>query len=89
MPHANPTANKTGSNDAATIRRLADMVCEASWQAGLQGIDAMLSIATQGKGDWVAAASRAETAAAQILGRAELMQQEIDRFSAVTQNCKR
>jgi len=64
----------------AEVARMADMVCEATRQAALDGIGSALSIAadrTQETPD------RVRDVANQVLARACIMQGEIDRFMAV------
>ena len=64
----------------AEVARMADMVCEATRQAALDGIGSALSIAadrTQETPD------RVRDVANQVLARACIMQGEIDRFMVV------
>jgi len=59
---------------------MADMVCAAARQAALDGIDSALSVAAAQTTD---APDRARDIANQVLCRAVVMQNEIDRFMAI------
>ena len=64
----------------AEVARMADMVCEATRQAALDGIASSLSIAADRELD---TPDRVREVANQVLSRAAIMQSEIDRFMAV------
>lgn len=64
----------------AEVARMADMVCEATRQAALDGIASALSIAADRTGE---TPDRVREVANQVLSRASIMQSEIDRFMAV------
>lgn len=64
----------------AEVVRMADMVCEATRQAALDGIGSALSIAADRTPD---TPDRVREIANQVLARAQIMQNEIDRFLAV------
>ena len=64
----------------AEVVRMADMVCEATRQAALDGIASSLSIAADRTED---TPDRVREIANQVLARAQIMQNEIDRFLAV------
>ncbi len=64
----------------AEVVRMADMVCEATRQAALDGIGSALSIAAERKQE---TPDRVREIANQVLARAQIMQNEIDRFLAV------
>lgn len=64
----------------AEVVRMADMVCEATRQAALDGIASSLSIAADRDQQ---TPDRVREVANQVLARAQIMQNEIDRFLAV------
>jgi hypothetical protein len=64
----------------AEVARMADMVCEATRQAALDGIASALSIAADRTGQ---TPDLVRDIANQVLSRASLMQSEIDRFMTV------
>jgi hypothetical protein len=64
----------------AEVVRMADMVCEATRQAALDGIGSSLSIAADRN---LETPDRVREIAGQVLARAQIMQNEIDRFLAV------
>ena len=64
----------------AEVARMADMVCEATRQAALDGIASALSIAADRS---LETPDRVRDIANQVLSRACIMQSEIDRFMAV------
>jgi hypothetical protein len=64
----------------AEVVRMADMVCEATRQAALDGIGSSLSIAADRNEQ---TPDRVREIANQVLARAQIMQNEIDRFLAV------
>jgi hypothetical protein len=64
----------------AEVTRMADMVCEATRQAALDGIGSALSIAADRTSE---TPDRVRDVANQVLARASVMQGEIDRFMAV------
>jgi hypothetical protein len=64
----------------AEVARMADMVCEATRQAALDGIGSALAIAADHMPE---TPDRVRTIANQVLSRASIMQGEIDRFMAV------
>lgn len=64
----------------AEVVRMADMVCEATRQAALDGIGSALSIAADRTPE---TPDRVREIANQVLARAQIMQNEIDRFLAV------
>lgn len=64
----------------AEVVRMADLVCEATRQAALDGIGSALSIAAERNLD---TPDRVREIAQQVLTRAQIMQSEIDRFLAV------
>jgi uncharacterized protein YpuA (DUF1002 family) len=64
----------------AEVARMADMVCEATRQAALDGIASALSIAADRSGE---TPDRVRDVANQVLSRASIMQSEIDRFMVV------
>jgi hypothetical protein len=64
----------------AEVVRMADMVCEATRQAALDGIASALSIAADRTPE---TPDRVRDVANQVLARAQIMQNEIDRFLAV------
>jgi hypothetical protein len=64
----------------AEVARMADMVCEATRQAALDGISSALSLAADRT---LETPDRVRDVASQVLSRAALMQGEIDRFMAV------
>ena len=69
-----------------TIAIMAEMVCEATRQAAIEGVRSAASKAAErnaGMPDAVRAI------ADQLLARATLMQSEIDRFMAVSRRCRR
>ena len=68
------------ANLQAEVVRMADMVCEATRQAALEGIASSLSIAADRNEQ---TPDRVREIANQVLGRAQIMQTEIDRFLAV------
>jgi hypothetical protein len=64
----------------AEVARMADMVCEATRQAALEGIGSALSIAADRS---LETPDRVRDIANQVLARASIMQGEIDRFMKV------
>jgi len=64
----------------AEVARMAEMVCEATRQAALDGIGSVLSIAADRT---LETPDRVREVANQVLSRACIMQGEIDRFMAV------
>ena len=64
----------------AEVARMADMVCEATRQAALEGIGSALSIAADRT---LETPDRVREVANQVLSRASIMQGEIDRFMKV------
>ena len=64
----------------AEVARMAEMVCEATRQAALDGIGSALSIAADRTLD---TPDRVREIANQVLSRACIMQGEIDRFMTV------
>lgn len=64
----------------AEVIRMADMVCEATRQAALDGIGSALSVAADRD---LETPDRVREIANQVLSRAQIMQNEIDRFLAV------
>ena len=64
----------------AEIRRMADMIATVVRSTGVEGINAALGIAASGSTD---ASLLVGDLAHQFLGRAEIMQDEINRFQAV------
>lgn len=62
------------------VARMADMVCEATRQAALDGIASALSIAADRT---LETPDRVRDIANQVLSRAAIMQSEIDRFMTV------
>ncbi|MEZ5830476.1 MAG: hypothetical protein R3D05_04805 [Dongiaceae bacterium] len=64
----------------AEVARMADMVCEATRQAALQGIGSALSLAADRT---LETPDQVRDIANQVLSRAAIMQSEIDRFMAV------
>jgi uncharacterized protein YpuA (DUF1002 family) len=64
----------------AEVTRMADMVCEATRQAALDGIGSALSIAADRTFE---TPDRVRDIANQVLARASVMQGEINRFMAV------
>jgi hypothetical protein len=64
----------------AEVARMADMVCEATRQAALDGIASALAIAADRAFE---TPDRVRDIANQVLSRAAIMQSEIDRFMAV------
>jgi hypothetical protein len=64
----------------AEVARMADMVCEATRQAALDGIGSALSLAADRT---LQTPDRVRDIANQVLSRASIMQGEIDRFMAV------
>lgn len=64
----------------AEVARMADMVCEATRQAALDGIASALSVAADRT---LETPDRVRDIANQVLSRAVIMQNEIDRFRAV------
>jgi hypothetical protein len=64
----------------AEIRRMADMVATVVRSTGVEGINAALGMAASGS---VTAPHQVNDLAHQFLGRAEIMQDEINRFLAV------
>jgi hypothetical protein len=64
----------------AEVARMADMVCEATRQAALDGIGSALSLASDRT---MATPDQVRDIANQVLSRASIMQSEIDRFMAV------
>lgn len=64
----------------AEVARMADMVCEATRQAALDGIGSALSIAADRTPQ---TPDRVRDIANQVLSRASIMQGEIDRFMKV------
>jgi hypothetical protein len=62
------------------VARMADMVCEATRQAALDGIASALAIAADRT---IETPDRVRDIANQVLSRAAIMQNEIDRFRAV------
>jgi len=64
----------------AEVARMADMVCEATRQAALEGIGSALSIAADRT---LETPDQVRDIANQVLSRASIMQGEIDRFMAV------
>jgi len=64
----------------AEVARMADMVCEATRQAALDGIASALSIAADRTFE---PPDRVRDIANQVLSRASIMQSEIDRFMTV------
>lgn len=64
----------------AEVARMADMVCEATRQAALEGIGFALSIAADRTPE---TPDRVRDIANQVLSRASIMQGEIDRFMQV------
>ena len=64
----------------AEVARMADMVCEATRQAALDGIASALSIAADRTFE---TPDQVREVANQVLSRACIMQSEIDRFMAV------
>jgi hypothetical protein len=62
------------------VARMADMVCEATRQAALDGIASALAIAAERT---LETPDRVRDIANQVLSRAAIMQNEIDRFRAV------
>ena len=67
----------------AEVVRMADMVCEATRQAALDGIASSLSIAADRTPE---TPDRVREIANQVLARAQIMQNEIDRFLAVARS---
>ena len=67
----------------AEVARMADMVCEATRQAALDGIGSALSIAADRTFE---TPDRVRDIANQVLARASVMQGEIDRFMAVARS---
>jgi hypothetical protein len=64
----------------AEVARMADMVCEATRQAALEGIGCALSVAADRTFE---TPDRVRDIANQVLARASIMQGEIDRFMKV------
>jgi hypothetical protein len=64
----------------AEVARMADMVCEATRQAALDGIGSALAVAADQIPE---TPDRVRAIANQVLSRASIMQGEIDRFMAV------
>ena len=64
----------------AEVARMADMVCEATRQAALDGIASSLSLAADRS---LETPDRVREIANQVLSRASIMQSEIDRFMTV------
>lgn len=64
----------------AEVARMADMVCEATRQAALDGIASALSITADRS---LETPDRVREIANQVLSRASIMQSEIDRFMTV------
>ena len=64
----------------AEVARMADMVCEATRQAALEGIASALSIAADRTPE---TPDHVRDIANQVLARASIMQGEIDRFMKV------
>jgi chemotaxis regulatin CheY-phosphate phosphatase CheZ len=64
----------------AEVARMADMVCEATRQAALDGIASALSVAADRS---LETPDRVRDIANQVLSRACIMQSEIDRFMKV------
>ena len=64
----------------AEVARMADMVCEATRQAALEGIGSALAIAADRS---LETPDRVRDIANQVLSRASIMQGEIDRFMKV------
>jgi len=64
----------------AEVARMADMVCEATRQAALEGIGSALAIAADRTPE---TPDRVRDIANQVLSRASIMQGEIDRFMKV------
>jgi hypothetical protein len=62
------------------VVRMADMVCEATRQAALEGIGSALSVAADRR---LETPDRVRDIANQVLARATIMQGEIDRFMKV------
>ena len=73
-----------GDRDVAELRaevaRMADMVCEATRQAALDGIGAALSVAADRN---LETPDRVREIANQVLSRAAIMHNEINRFMLV------
>ena len=67
----------------AEVARMADMVCEATRQAALDGIGSALQIAADRTYE---TPDRVRDIANQVLARASIMQGEIDRFMAVARS---
>ena len=64
----------------AEVARMAEMVCEATRQAALEGIGSALSVAADRTFE---TPDRVRDIANQVLARASIMQGEIDRFMKV------
>ena len=64
----------------AEVARMADMVCEATRQAALDGISSALAIAADRRFE---TPDRVRDIANQVLSRAAIMESDIDRFMAV------
>jgi hypothetical protein len=64
----------------AEVTRMADMVCEATRQAALEGIGSALAVAADRS---LQTPDRVREIANQVLARASIMQGEIDRFMKV------
>jgi hypothetical protein len=83
----NPVVEKAVSlHPQLEVARMAAMVCAAARQAALDDIDSALSVAAAQARD---SPDRARHIANQVLSRAEIMQWEIARFSALCRGRRR
>jgi hypothetical protein len=72
--------NRDVADLQAEVARMAEMVCEATRQAALEGIGSALSVAADRTFE---TPDRVRDIANQVLARASIMQGEIDRFMKV------
>ncbi|WP_374312648.1 hypothetical protein [Dongia sp.] len=75
-----PGSESRSVNLEAEIRRMAEVVTQVARQMGIEGVSGALKIAADGE---PRACDRVHEMARQFMGRAEQMQNEVDRFMAV------